>query len=425
MFRSLLRQRLAPSLCALVSLFFLSAPAFATYSTNITNAGQWLAGQQNADGSWGASDGVKFIQTAEVVQALRAGGLRNAAYYRGLTWLQNSASTNADYNARAALTLGQAGNDVSALLTGLQSAQNTAVTGRSGWGANSGYLQSPLDTALVLNSLSALGTTANVSAAITYLKSSQLSGGGWPVSQETVADMFSTAWAVKTLAPLQAQDSSLGTVLTNGVNALNGSVTSTSPIYLRAVAAHAALLAGKTSTAQTWLTTIASAQSNGNWSNKIYDTALALRALAAADGIDSAANQTNVSIPDAALRAAINSTLGRNGMDSITRTEMAKLTTLTASNLTIGDLTGLEYAANLTTLDVRNNNITSTAPVSGLTHLTTLLVDGNPVTGGGGGGSSADTPTLPEWAAILMGSLLLLTLYKRQAADKNSPQLSA
>lgn len=410
---------------AVDALLLLHSPqAAAAYGTKIVQAASWLSLQQNEDGSWGGTDNVRFIQTVEAVQALRASGTRSAVYYRGLTWLQNHSADNADFNARATLTLGNAGNYVGAQLATLQSAQNTAIAGRSGWGANSGYMQSPLDTAIVLNSLAALGSGANVTAAITYLKSAQLTGGGWAVGQETVADPLTTAWVIKSLAPLQTQDSTLATVLTNGVNSLNATVTASSPIHLRALAAHAALLAGKTSTAQTWLTQIANAQSaNGNWSTSVYDTALALRALSAADNVDSTANMTIVSIPDANLRAAINAALGRNSMDNVNRGELAGLTSLTANGVGINDLTGLEYAINLTTLDVRNNGITSTAPIDNLSHLTNTQIAGNPISANAESIAASDIPTLPEWGAILFACLLLGLMLKQQTTA--NPNLAA
>ena len=165
------------------------------------------------------------------------------------------------------------------------------------------------------------------------------------------------------------------------------------------------------------------AYTNGSWaSGRVYDTALAMRAFAAADGLDTSANQTAVSIPDANLRAAINAALGRGALDTLERGELAQLTTLTATNVSIDDLTGLEWAVNLTTLDVRNNNITSTAPVDALPQLVTLLIDGNPVAGGGGFESDEDIPTLPEWGMIIMACLLMWQLYKKQREhDDNHP----
>lgn len=388
----------------------LPYPVWAAYGTNITQATTWLMTRQNADGSWGVST-VQFIDTVEAVHALRAAGYRNSAYERGLTWLENHAATNADYSARATLALGINGDNVDAPLTALKAAQNTALAGHTGWGLDTGYLQSPLDTALVLNTLSALGaTTTNISAAITYLTSAQLSNSGWPVGQETTSDPFTTAWVVTTLAPLQTQFPSLvtSTVLTNGVNALSTLVTGSSPIYLQALAARAALLANKPAT--TWLNNLMAAQgSDGSFaSGQIYDTALAVHVFATADGLDSTANQAPVAIPDANLRAAINAALGRNAMDNLTALEMSRLTTLTAPSAGISDLTGLNYAVNLTYLDLRNNNISSTSALTGLTKLTSTntLLAGNPVTGGSALLANGGIPTLPEWGAILMALLL-------------------
>ena len=55
-----------------------------------------------------------------------------------------------------------------------------------------------------------------------------------------------------------------------------------------------------------------------------------------------------VTIPDANLRAAIEDALGKASGAPITVEEMKTLTTLEASNAGISDLTGLEFATNLT-----------------------------------------------------------------------------
>jgi len=39
--------------------------SFAIYETNNTNAAIWLSGQQNIDGSWGATPTEKFLYTVE------------------------------------------------------------------------------------------------------------------------------------------------------------------------------------------------------------------------------------------------------------------------------------------------------------------------------------------------------------------------
>ena len=86
-----------------------------------------------------------------------------------------------------------------------------------------------------------------------------------------------------------------------------------------------------------------------------------------------------VDIPDPNLRAAIETTLGKTTGASITDDEMATLTSLTARNANISNLTGLEHATNLTTLDLITNSISDLSPISGLTKLTLLRLRGNTI----------------------------------------------
>lgn len=362
------------------------------------------------------------MATAEAVKALRASGLRNEAYYRGITWLENHSGDNTDYDARRAIALNTYGANVAAQwLALLDDAQDTALPGRNGWGISAHYIEAPVDTALALEGLNRTGTSSgsasvSIQPALNYLKAARISSAGWAVGAQSSSDPFSTALVIKGLVPWLSLDSSLSTPINGGISHLQSTVNGSSPIALQAMAAHAALVAGNSSAASTWLSALNTSQApNGSWaSGRVYDTALALRAFAAADGLDTNARQTTVSVPDANLRAAINAALGRGALDTLERGELAQLTTLSATNRSIDDLTGLEWAVNLATLDVRNNNITSTAPVDDLPQLVTLLVDGNPVAGGDGFEADEDIPTLPEWGMILMAGLLMWQLYKKQ-----------
>ena len=100
--------------------------------------------------------------------------------------------------------------------------------------------------------------------------------------------------------------------------------------------------------------------------------------------------ETTVSIPDANLRAVITESLDKPHDAPITSTEMASLTRLEAENASISDLTGLEYATNLTRIDLgeewvsgegnrNSNNISNIAPLSGLINLTSLDLDSNDI----------------------------------------------
>ena len=94
-----------------------------------------------------------------------------------------------------------------------------------------------------------------------------------------------------------------------------------------------------------------------------------------------------VNIPDANLRAVIADSLGKAPNAPITEGEMATLTSLEATDQGIRDLTGLEFATNLTGLNlgpelvdnswVNSNAISNLSPLSGLTNLTTLWLDFN------------------------------------------------
>ena len=84
-----------------------------------------------------------------------------------------------------------------------------------------------------------------------------------------------------------------------------------------------------------------------------------------------------VVVSDAALYTAIVSALGKSPNSNLTVSDMLKLTTLTADNMDILELTGLEQASNLTTVSLNSNNLSDIAPLAGLSKLTTLSLNNN------------------------------------------------
>ena len=84
-----------------------------------------------------------------------------------------------------------------------------------------------------------------------------------------------------------------------------------------------------------------------------------------------------VQLPDTNLTAKIAETLGKPTDASITAADMLALTSLTANNANISDLTGLQHASNLTTLMLDGNNLSNIDPLTGLTQLATLSLDNN------------------------------------------------
>ena len=84
-----------------------------------------------------------------------------------------------------------------------------------------------------------------------------------------------------------------------------------------------------------------------------------------------------VSVPDGDLHAKIVETLGKPSGVILTLADMLTLTSLTANNTNISDLTGLQHASNLTTLMLDGNNLSTIDLLTGLTQLTTLSLDNN------------------------------------------------
>jgi len=79
-----------------------------------------------------------------------------------------------------------------------------------------------------------------------------------------------------------------------------------------------------------------------------------------------------IHIPDSNLRAALESALGKEADAGITRAEMAGLEVLDASESGVLDLTGLEFAINLTGVYLGLNRISDVSPLQDLINLTVL-----------------------------------------------------
>jgi len=85
-------------------------------------------------------------------------------------------------------------------------------------------------------------------------------------------------------------------------------------------------------------------------------------------------------IPDAGLRAAFETALGKQSDEPIFRDEIPGLTSLRARNRSITNLTGLELATGLTELNLGgNHNLADLRPLSGLGNLRRLNLNGSNV----------------------------------------------
>lgn len=394
----------------LLAVLVLINPVYshAMYETERDLGVQWISGNQNADGSWG-DDAAKHVYTAEVVRALRAAGQKNYAYFQGIAWLENHQGANFDFSSRQAAELLAHGDDTGVFIAALEASQDSTAPGHSGWGMSDFYFHDPLDTALALATLNHTSSSADMQVAIDFLKNNQLTGAnqGWGIGTQNSYDAFTTAVVSRVLAGLQDMDSSLTVVVTNAVATLASTVGPSSPAYLQALAAEAALAMDDSTTAQVWLDNLAITQSaNGDINNDIYSTSLTLRTFAAADGIDDPNNQNLVYVPDSQLLKAINMALDRNSQDNVNRNDLTRLTSLNASGMGIADLTGLEYAVNLQSADLSNNNIIDTTPIDELALLADLNLDGNPVS------AVVAVPSVNGWGKLLVFSLLFVIALK-------------
>ena len=82
----------------------------------------------------------------------------------------------------------------------------------------------------------------------------------------------------------------------------------------------------------------------------------------------------HVHIPDSNLRAAIAEALDKSINAPITAEEMKRLSRFDAGHRNVKDLTGLQFATNLTWLHLINNQISDLSPIAGITELRELWV---------------------------------------------------
>jgi hypothetical protein len=345
-----------------------------------------LATTQNPDGSYGATEDIRPLETAAVVDAFRAYNRRDNAYFRAITWLENHAMGNVDYHARRAKALAPHGDDISVDEDFLTASVSQQVEFQSGWGLSGAYAASPRDTALALIALAASGPGAeffaDVDSGIAYLETSQLPDGSWPVQGGSQGDAVVTATALRALAGLVAFDPSVDTAAGLAAGYLLAAAPAGSEPLVLAKAARARIAWLGAGSASSQIDSLVAAQSpGGSWSASAYVTASSLHALAAELEKNTASYQQVIPLADFELRSAVNLSLGRNRGDQIRRGDLEQLTSLDANGLAIADLTGLENASSLTFLDLRNTNVTDIGALGALPSTVIILLQNTPWAG--------------------------------------------
>ena len=89
--------------------------------------------------------------------------------------------------------------------------------------------------------------------------------------------------------------------------------------------------------------------------------------------------QTTVNFPDANLAASVRTALGLAEGADIPRTSLQGLRDLYAASAAITDITGLEEASGLQSLNLDGNQIRDITPLRDLTALTELQMQDNPI----------------------------------------------
>ncbi|MDT0002275.1 LapB repeat-containing protein [Listeria cossartiae subsp. cayugensis] len=96
--------------------------------------------------------------------------------------------------------------------------------------------------------------------------------------------------------------------------------------------------------------------------------------------IDSKAAQDIVNIPDPVLKSYLNGLLGQASTSDITEAQMDTITNVDISNASLTNLTGLDYAHNLSVLRLSNTGVTDYSVVANIPSLTNLSISGNNLT---------------------------------------------
>ncbi|EAE5921223.1 LapB repeat-containing protein [Listeria monocytogenes] len=96
----------------------------------------------------------------------------------------------------------------------------------------------------------------------------------------------------------------------------------------------------------------------------------------AEENVDAQAAQDIVNIPDPVLKSYLNGILGQPSTSDITEAQMDTITEVKIDNISLADLTGLDYAHNLTLLQLSTPRVSDYSIIAKLSNLTTLNLTG-------------------------------------------------
>jgi len=274
---------------ALADTTLAEAPAPPTVpAPDLDRALAWLLSAQATDGSWSDTAATTPRDTAAALVALAEAGQIGAPYQTGRLWLQGNLPGNVDFLARRLLALatGPLGSgQQAALAASLEALRNPD----GGFGPAKGYASDPLDTALALRALRALGRPAGASigAALTTLAAQRDPAGGWPmvpggeVSTVVTAEVLLALLAEKEIPAAQSLVPGALAALEGRRNPDGGFGESPSTPYATALAFTALAGAGAPDSALdpalAWLQ--GHQRDDGSWGGSRYETALVIEVL--------------------------------------------------------------------------------------------------------------------------------------------------
>jgi len=249
----------------------------------------WLQAQANLDGSISSSTDLASPDQA-TAESLRSFYVLNQStlpeVQAALRFLNSTVFHNTESLAQRIIVNNAGGMDVSVLLAELRNMQNRD----GGFGELAGYDSTVLDTVHALQAFAEIGdmSSENVSRAIGYLLDRQKSDGGWEDGQNS-SSIFVTAAAAVALSPYRDKFAGASSALTGAVQYLLSERGAGGLWNSDFESAYALLALKPLIVDNALLGAIADAlrarqTAAGSWSNDVYSTALALRALAEYDG---------------------------------------------------------------------------------------------------------------------------------------------
>ncbi|WP_271005506.1 LapB repeat-containing protein [Listeria seeligeri] len=102
--------------------------------------------------------------------------------------------------------------------------------------------------------------------------------------------------------------------------------------------------------------------------------------VSAEENISVQAAQDNVNIPDPAFKSYLNGLIGQPSTSDITEAQMDTITAITINGGSVSDITGIDYAHNLTSVRIANTQVTDFSLLASLPKLTNISLAGSNIT---------------------------------------------